>query len=212
MHRLQTAYGVANTAHPDLRRSASSRARPARLVVFSAKRSTIWSGRPRRRQSIGLTGSPCVVRAFGSEAMRHEARAARARSRQGHGVAASRLLYFRPTRLCCARGVRERPSGLTRERTGARGAKVRPCHPKPHEQQGTEGGECLFDGHAGDVCEGHVGHWKISVVQSPPWRRTSCARAGPSGRSWRSTKKSGSISMPPSGEQLMRSSHERSPG
>ena len=33
-------------------------------------------------------------------------------------------------------------------------------------------------------------HWKISVVQSPPWRRTSWARAGPSGRSWRSTKKS----------------------
>ena len=45
-------------------------------------------------------------------------------------------------------------------------------------------------------------HWKISVVQSPPWRRTSWARAGPPGRSWKSTKKSGSISIPPSGSQF----------
>jgi hypothetical protein len=29
---------------------------------------------------------------------------------------------------------------------------------------------------------GHENHWKISVVQSPPWRRTSWARARPSGR------------------------------
>ena len=49
-------------------------------------------------------------------------------------------------------------------------------------------------------------HWKISVVQSPPWRRTSWARAGPSGRSWKSTKKSGSTSMPPFGSQSIRSS------
>src|SRR6266508_1919800 len=42
-------------------------------------------------------------------------------------------------------------------------------------------------------------HWKISVVQSPPWSRISCARAGPSGRSWKSRKKSGSIVMPPFG-------------
>src|SRR5262249_33300112 len=40
-------------------------------------------------------------------------------------------------------------------------------------------------------------HWKISVVQSPPCRRTSCARAGPSGRSSKSTKKSRSTSIPP---------------
>ena len=50
------------------------------------------------------------------------------------------------------------------------------------------------------------------VVQSPPWRRTSCARAGPPGRSWKSTKKSGSTSMPPSGEQLTRISHDLQPG
>ena len=55
-------------------------------------------------------------------------------------------------------------------------------------------------------------HRKISVVQSPCWRRTSCARAGPSGRSWKSTKKSGSTSMPPFGSQSIRRSHERMPG
>ena len=55
-------------------------------------------------------------------------------------------------------------------------------------------------------------YWKISVVQSPPWRRTSWARVGPSGRSWKSTKKSGSTSIPPSGEQFTRNSHERSAG
>ena len=45
----------------------------------------------------------------------------------------------------------------------------------------------LLDGDPNDVRDDH---WKISVVQSPPWRRTSCARAGPSGRSGKSTKKS----------------------
>jgi hypothetical protein len=55
-------------------------------------------------------------------------------------------------------------------------------------------------------------YWKISVVQSPPWRRTSCARARPAGRSWKSTKKSGSTSIPPSGEQFTRRSQERRPG
>ena len=45
----------------------------------------------------------------------------------------------------------------------------------------------LLDGDAADVRDDH---WKISVVQSPPWSRTSCARAGPPGRSWKSTKKS----------------------
>jgi hypothetical protein len=55
-------------------------------------------------------------------------------------------------------------------------------------------------------------HWKISVVQSPPWRRTSWARAGPSGRSYKSTKKPRSTSMPPSDKQLTRSSHERNSG
>src|SRR5262249_41867848 len=55
-------------------------------------------------------------------------------------------------------------------------------------------------------------HWKISVVQSPPCSRTSCARAGPPGRSWKSTKNRSSSSMPPSGPQLTRSIQERSPG
>jgi hypothetical protein len=55
-------------------------------------------------------------------------------------------------------------------------------------------------------------HWKISVVQSPFWSRTSCVRAGPSGRLWKSTKKSRSISMPPFGSQSIRRSQERRPG
>ena len=52
------------------------------------------------------------------------------------------------------------------------------------------------------MCDRNADHWKISVVQSPPWRRTSCARAGPSGRSWKSTKKSGSTSIPPVGRAV----------
>jgi hypothetical protein len=125
----------------------------------------------------------------------------------------SSLFLFRPARPHCApllaRG-RVRPGG--RADPAEAGAKLRPCHPKRHEKRGTEGPECLFDGDAADVREGHADHWKISVVQSPPWRRTSWARAGPSGRSWKSTKKCGSISIPPSGGQLTRISHERSPG
>ena len=94
-----------------------------------------------------------------------------------------------------ARGVR----GGARAHTAQAGAKLRPCHPEPDEKRGTERPERLLDREAADVRERH---WKISVVQSPPWRRTSWARAGPSGRSWKSTKKSGSISMPPSGAQF----------
>jgi hypothetical protein len=79
-----------------------------------------------------------------------------------------------------------------------------------HEKRRGERRDCLLDGRAGDVRERD--HWKISVVQSPPWRRTSWARAGPVGRLWKSTKKSWSTCIPPSGEQLTRSSHERSWG
>src|SRR4051794_19244228 len=61
------------------------------------------------------------------------------------------------------------------------------------EQRGAGGRERLLEREAGDVGEAH---WKISVVQSPPWRRTSWARAGPPARSWRSTKNLRSISMP----------------
>src|SRR4051794_33817484 len=84
--------------------------------------------------------------------------------------------------------------------------------PERQEERRSERAEHLLDGDAGDVGERQARHWKISVVQSPPWRRTSCARAGPPGRSWKSTKKSGSTSIPPSGSQSTRSSHERSPG
>ena len=92
------------------------------------------------------------------------------------------------------------------------GANGGPRRPDRYEQRGAEGSECLFDGHAADVREGQADHWKISVVQSPPWRRTSWARAGPPGRSWKSTKKSGSTYIPPSGPQFTFRSHERSPG
>jgi hypothetical protein len=101
---------------------------------------------------------------------------------------------------------------LERRRVAQAVAKLRPCHPNPHDERGTEGPDRLFDRDAADMREGHVDHWKISVVQSPPWRRTSCARAGPPGRSLRSTKKSGSSSIPPSGLQFTRSSQERRSG
>ena len=55
-------------------------------------------------------------------------------------------------------------------------------------------------------------HWKISVVQSPPCSRISCARAGPSGRSWKSTKKSGSTAIEPSSPMSTLSRYERSSG
>src|SRR5262249_56640470 len=63
--------------------------------------------------------------------------------------------------------------------------------------------DALLDRESHDVRDDH---WKISVVQSPFCRRTSCARAGPSGRSWKSAKKSGSISIPPLGSQSTLSS------
>ena len=76
------------------------------------------------------------------------------------------------------------------------------------KQRRAEGAERLLDREAADVRD----HWKISVVQSPPSRRASCARAGPPGRSWKSTKKSRSTAIPPSGSQSTFSSHERSSG
>jgi hypothetical protein len=53
---------------------------------------------------------------------------------------------------------------------------------------------------------------KISVVQSPFCSRTSCARAGPPGRSSKSTKNPRSTSIPPAGSQSILSNQERSPG
>jgi hypothetical protein len=123
------------------------------------------------------------------------------------GVCGSRSVALRE--LSSAQGsVR---AGVSAHRAEA-GAQLRPCHSKRDEKRGTEGREGLFDGDPADVRDGRAGHWKISVVQSPPWRRTSWALAGPSRRSWKSTKKSGSTSIPPSGEQSTRISHERSPG
>jgi hypothetical protein len=78
-------------------------------------------------------------------------------------------------------------------------------------RRGRESEQPLLERQASDVGEGDA-HWKISVVQSPPWRRTSWARAGPAGRSWKSRTKFGSTSIPPSGSQFTRSSQERSPG
>ena len=141
---------------------------------------------------------------------RGRARAARLAARAPAHAGGPPPRSYRP-----ARSARPPRAGAARWRESApaqAGAKLRPCHPERHEQRGTEGPECLLDGDAADVREGRADHWKISVVQSPPWRRTSWARAGPSGRSWKSTKKSGSTSIPPSGEQLTRISHERSPG
>src|SRR5207249_2524315 len=55
-------------------------------------------------------------------------------------------------------------------------------------------------------------HGNTSEVESPPWSRTSCARAGPSRRSWKSTKKSGSTAIEPSPAMSILSRYERSPG
>src|SRR3954454_6854318 len=93
-----------------------------------------------------------------------------------------------------------------------RGADPRDRRPGRQKQRGAEGSEHLLDRNASHVRDREAGHWKISVVQSPPWSRTSCARAGPSGRSWKSRKKSRSTSMPPAGSQSTLSSHERSSG
>jgi hypothetical protein len=131
----------------------------------------------------------------------------------GNATVSSSLFLFRPAHPRWAP-----PSCAGGGRPGARahpaeaGAKLRPCHPKRDEQRRTEGCECLFDRDPADVRERKAHYWKISVVQSPPWRRTSWARAGPSGRSWKSMKKSGSTSIPPSGSQLTLRSHERSSG
>ena len=48
----------------------------------------------------------------------------------------------------------------------------------PSRAGGEELQDALLDRQPEDVGDDH---WKISVVQSPPWRRTSCARAGPPG-------------------------------
>ena len=61
------------------------------------------------------------------------------------------------------------------------------------------------------LCAGgqqRASYWKISVVQSPFCSRTSWARAGPPGRSWKSTKKLGSTVIPPSGWQSTFKSHD----
>jgi hypothetical protein len=104
--------------------------------------------------------------------------------------------------ICAAarRPARRRaPADKTRTELGGDGAEGR-------EQRGASRCEGLLERDAPDVCQRRC-HWKISVVQSPPWSRTSCARAG-----WKSTKKLGSTSIPPAGSQFTRSSHERSRG
>src|SRR5262245_29564381 len=118
----------------------------------------------------------------------------------------------------CGVGSRSSHSAALRRRLLAAKTLRNAAQPDSHdhEQRGHHGRahrhelqDALLDGDSHDV---RNDHWKISVVQSPPWRRTSWARAGPSGRSWKSTKKSGSISIPPSGPQFTFSSHERSSG
>jgi hypothetical protein len=48
------------------------------------------------------------------------------------------------------------------------GAEPRRHCPGDEEERRAERHERLFDGQAGDVRERSAGHWKISVVQSPP--------------------------------------------
>jgi len=94
-----------------------------------------------------------------------------------------------------------------------RSAPGRECSRDQGDRQGSASAEERLDQLVlAERWVGHDDHWKISVVQSPPWRRTSWARAGPSGRAWKSTKKSRSTSIPPSGWQFTFSSQERSSG
>src|SRR5262249_5039896 len=73
---------------------------------------------------------------------------------------------------------------------------------------GRELQDALLDREPEDVRD----HWNTSEVESPPWSRTSCARAGPSGRSWKSTKKSGSTAIDPSSATSTLSRYELSSG
>ncbi len=111
--------------------------------------------------------------------LRWHGRCARSRARSRDDLVVSALDAAR-TGLACSVGSPEP------RRVAQAVANLRPYHPKRHNERGTEGSDRLFDGDAADVREGRVDHWKISVVQSPPWRRTSWARAGPPERSWRS--------------------------
>ncbi|MET0762261.1 MAG: hypothetical protein ABWZ63_08000, partial [Thermoleophilaceae bacterium] len=58
--------------------------------------------------------------------------------------------------------------------------ETRRRRPGGEEQRRAVHPERLLDRETADVRD--LRHWKISVVQSPPWRRTSWARAGPVGR------------------------------
>jgi RNA polymerase sigma factor (sigma-70 family) len=128
-------------------------------------------------------------------------------SRPSRGSAAAACSPASGCRGSCA------TSGIHASQPRGEAGQLRAGHDRgARQQRGTgrrERQRALLDGHAHDVRDGH---WKISVVQSPFWRRTSWARAGPSGRSERSRKKPGSTSMPPSGWQSTRSSQERRPG
>jgi hypothetical protein len=114
---------------------------------------------------------------------------------------------FGPGRLR-RRGSPGRQRRLPRVRS-ASGPK---CSPQPGRPTGSPSDEQRLDQLLLVEMVGHDNHGKISVVQSPPCRRTSWARAGPSGRAWKSTKKSRSTSIPPSGWQFTFRSQERSSG
>ena len=139
-------------------------------------------------------------------------RAAFAAERSSRALTAARRRSFAKSDRCACTARRLLAGGAGRERTRRRRARsFAHATPSPRSNAGPNDPSVSSTGMP-PTCAMGADHWKISVVQSPPWRRTSWARAGPSGRSWKSTKKSGSISMPPSGAQLTRSSHERSPG
>jgi hypothetical protein len=102
--------------------------------------------------------------------------------------------------------------GLSGAFPRVRSASGRECSPQPGRPTGSASAEERLDQLVLAEMVGHDNHGKISVVQSPPCRRTSWARAGPSGREWKSTKKSRSTSIPPSGWQFTFRSQDRSSG
>src|SRR5262249_60081897 len=114
--------------------------------------------------------------------------------------------------LAARSGGRVRPAALFAE-PAPQAVETGPAGDRDPGQDRAAGGrelhDVLLDGEPHDVAEDHR---NTSEVESPPCRRISCARAGPSGRAWKSTKKSGSTAIEPSSAMSTFNREERSSG
>ena len=166
-----------------------------------------WGASERAAQLHGYAGA-VSMRGMGARCARSRARREASPSRAGLALAGHFVVpSSEPARMRRASGAR----WLTSTRAAQAGAKPRPCHPNPHEKRRTEGPDRLFEGDTADVRE------RRAIIG----RSRLCSRrpgGGPRGLArdrrvgLKSTKKPGSSSIPPSGSQFTRSSHERSPG